>query len=141
MPVKNPSHSGATITIGDLKLPVFSTLAGISSVLDGNGMPAMGTMASTLEFSLDITDKTHAPFDSIKQLFDLCNQPTKDKVKDMKIEFWRDETKQDSILSLSFKGWVSSWTVSGGQDNNAILSITLQPRLESNQYIDIRLGN
>lgn len=139
MPPKYPSN--ASVTIDGLVVNTFSTMAGISALADGNGMPAMGTMASTMEFSSDIHDKKSMPFDTVKKLFDLCNQPTKEKIKDIKIEFWEDENRNDVILTLSFKGWISSWSVSSGGGKNHILSITLQPQLDKNQYIDIKVGN
>lgn len=76
-----------------------------------------------------------------RKLFELCNKASKDNIKDIKVEFWTDEKRQDVILSLSFKGWISSWNVTSGGGSNHILSITLQPALDKNQYVDIRIGN
>jgi hypothetical protein len=104
-------------------------------------MPSMGSMASTLEFSADIHDRAAVPFETVRKLFDLCNQPTKAKIVDIKVEFWTDENRLDVILSLTFKGWISSWNVTSGGGTNHILSITLQPQLEANHFIDIKIGN
>ncbi len=103
-------------------------------------MPMMGQNLTTFEFSLDISDKTF-PFDTIKQLFHLCWLPTKDDIKEMRIVFHRDENDDDAILSLSFHGWVSSWTVSSGTGSNTVLAITLQPALNAQHYMDIQIGN
>ena len=139
MAVKYPSN--ASVTIDGLVVNTFSTLAGISSVVDGTGMPLMGSMATTLEFSADIHDQKAVPFDTVKKLYELCYLPTKDSVKDIKIEFWTDENRTDVILSLKFQGWISSWNVSSGGGKNHILSITLQPALQKHQYIDMKIGN
>ena len=136
---KYPSNS--SVTIDCVKINTFSTLAGISSVADGSGMPMMGSMAPTLEFSADIHDQKAVPFASVRKLFDLCNLPTKDKIKDVKIEFWTDENRTDVILSLTFRGWLSSWTVTSGGGSNHILSFSLQPELNQNHYADIKIGN
>src|SRR5579884_331813 len=141
MAVTHPSHSCATITIGDLKIKAFSTLAGISTNTDGvSGMPVMGQNLTTFEFSLDISDKT-IPFDTIKRLFHLCWLPTREDTKEIRIVFHRDENDDDAILTLSFNGWVSSWTVSSGTGSNTVLAITLQPALNKQHYMDMQIGN
>lgn len=136
---KYPSNS--SVTIDGIVVNTFSTLAGISSVADGTGMPSMGAMGATLEFSADIHDQKAIPFTTVRQLYELCHLPTKDKIKDVKIEFWTDENRTDVILSLTFRGWLSSWNVSSGGGSNHILSFTLQPELDQNQYFDIKIGN
>lgn len=136
---KAPSNS--SVTIDGLVVNTFSTLAGISAVADGSGMPAMGTMAPTLEFSADIHDQKAIPFATVRKLYELCNAPTKDKIKDVKIEFWTDESRVDVILSLTFRGWISSWIVSSGGGSNHVLSFTLQPELSKTQYLDMKIGN
>ena len=136
---KFPSNS--SVTIDGLTVNTFSTLAGISSVVDGSGLPQMGSMAPTLEFSADIHDQRAIPFATVRKLFDLCNLPTRDKIKDVKVEFWTDENRTDVILSLTFRGWVSSWTVTSGGGTNHILSFSLQPELNQNHYADIKIGN
>ena len=104
-------------------------------------MASMGSMAATLEFSVDIHDQKAVPFTTVRHLYDLCHLPTKDKIKDVKIEFWTDENRNDVILSLSFRGWVSSWTVSSGGGSNHILSFTMQPELSKDQYVEMAIGN
>ena len=136
---KYPSNS--SVTIDGLVVNTFSTLAGISSVVDSTGMPAMGTMATTLEFSADIHDQKAIPFTTVRQLYELCHLPTQNKIKDVKIEFWTDENRLDVILSLTFRGWVSSWNISSGGGSNHILSFTLQPELGKNQFVDMKIGN
>ena len=131
----------AIISIDALKVDAFSTLSGISAVSDGTGMPLMGSMASTFEFSIDVHNQDVIPFTTVKTLFELCNQPTKDKIKDIKIEYWKNDEHDGAIISLAFKGWISSWTISSGGGSNHILSITLQPQLDKSQYLNVQIGN
>ncbi|WP_158823703.1 hypothetical protein [Granulicella sp. S156] len=140
MASKYPSN--ASLKIDDMTVNVFSSTAGITSVQDGtSGMPVMGSMVPTLEFSADIHDQHAVPFATVKQLYELCYLPTKDKIKNIKIEFWTDENRNEAILSLSFKGWVSSWIVTSGGGGNHVLSISVQPTLSNNQYTEMTIGN
>lgn len=79
--------SNASVTIGDLVVNTFSTLAGISAITDGSGIPVMGSKACTLEFSADIHDQRAVPFETVRKLFELCNKASKDNIKDIKVEF------------------------------------------------------
>jgi hypothetical protein len=133
--------SNASVTIDGLIINCFSTMAGIASVADYTGMPNIGSMTANLEFSCDIHDQKAVPFDTVRKLYNLCLLPTKDKVKDVKIEFWTDDARSDVILSLTLKGWLSSWNVSSGGGKNHVLSFTVQPQLSKDQYIEMTVGN
>jgi len=86
-------------------------------------------------------DTVNVPFSSVKKYFDLANIPTRDKIKDVKIEFWTDETRADALCTLAFKGWICSWNVSSGEGANHTLSISIQPALDQKNYHDLQLGN
>ncbi|GGH07026.1 hypothetical protein [Silvibacterium dinghuense] len=135
----NPSNT--TITIDGTKLNAFSTNVGISSHTGVSGMPSMGSMICGLHFSADMHDTVNIPFTTVKQLFDLANLPTRDKIKDIKIEFWQDDSKADALCSIAFKGWISSWNISSGGGSNHVLSISLQPALDQKNYYEFQLGN
>lgn len=135
------SPANTTITVDGTKLNAFATHVGLSSVVDTSGMPAMGSLSCAMEFSADLHDTTNVPFTTVKKYFELANIPTRDKVKDVKIEFWTDENRQDAICTLSFKGWISSWNVSSGGGSNHTLSISIQPALDQKNYHDLQLGN
>ena len=66
---------------------------------------------------------------------------TKDKIKDIKLEFWKDENEQDVICSFAFRGWISRFAVQGGDGSNHTLSLSIQPALGTNQFIEIAVGN
>src|SRR5262249_21367255 len=118
--------SNTTITIDGIKLNAFSANIGLSSGADENGMPTMGSLGCAMQFSADMHDTVNVPFATVKKFFDLANVVTRDKVKDIKIEFWTDESRQDALCSLSFKGWIKSWNVSSGSSEgpNHVLAIS-----------------
>ena len=66
---------------------------------------------------------------------------TKDKIKDIKLEFWKDENAQDVICSFSFRGWISRFAVQGGDGTNHVLSLSIQPAFSANQFIEVNVGN
>ncbi len=133
--------ANTTITIDGTKLNAFSTQAGISTVADASGMPAMGAVVANMEFSADMHDTANVPFAAVKKFFDMANLVTRDKVKDIKIEFWTDDSRTDALCTLSFRGWLSSWHISGGGGSNHILSVSIQPALDQKNYHDLQLGN
>ena len=135
------SPSNTTITIDGVKLNAFSTQVGLSTVVDTTGMPTMGSLTCAMDFSADMHDSLNVPFATVQKYFDLANVPTKDKIKDVKIEFWKDEHRRDAICTLSFKGWISSWNVSSGGGSNHVLSVSIQPALDQQHYHDLQLGN
>ena len=133
--------SNASITIDGIVVNTFATTAGFSSLADGNGMPQMGSMGTTMEFTIDVHDQKAIPFSTVKKLYELCMLPTKDKIKPIDIHFWTDENREDVICQLSFNGWISSWVMSSGGGSNHVLSITVQPELKSNRYIQVDMKN
>jgi hypothetical protein len=133
--------ANTTITIDGTKLNAFSTQVGISTVADSTGMPAMGSVVASMEFSADMHDTMNVPFASVKKFFDLANLVTRDKIKDIKIEFWTDDSRTDALCTMSFKGWLSSWHISGGGGSNHILSVSIQPTMDQKNYHDLQLGN
>jgi hypothetical protein len=135
----NPANT--TITIDGTKLNAFSTQVGLSTCVDATGMPSMGSLTCAIEFSADMHDTVNVPFATVKKYFDLANIPTSDKIKDVKIEFWTDEKKADVLCSLAFKGWISSWTISSGGGSNHVLSVSIHPALDKQNYHDLQLGN
>jgi len=40
--------------------------------------------------------------------------PSPDQVKQIKIEFWQDETAQDVNCTYQLKGWISDWHTCSG---------------------------
>ena len=136
----NPS-SMSTVTIGDLKFNALSSQVGISTHHDDNGMPMMGSARMAVDLTLDIHDNVAVPFATVNALFELANRVTRDKIKPIKIEYWRDELQQDAILTYNFEGWLSSFVTTSGSGGNHTLHLQLQPKLDQQQFVAITLGN
>jgi hypothetical protein len=115
----------------------------MSSGADESGMPMMGSLGCTMQFSADMHDTVNVPFATVKKFFDLANVATRDKVKDIKVEFWTDESRADALCTMAFKGWIRSWNVSsgGGDDSNHVLAISIQPAMDQKNFQSLQLGN
>ncbi len=86
-----------------------------------------------------MTPKT--PYAILNKIYTLANGVTRDKVKDIKIEFWTDESQTDAICTYSFQGWISQFSTGSGGGSNHTLNLSLQPMLQAQQYIKIEMGN
>jgi hypothetical protein len=133
--------SNATVSIGGNKFNAMSAHVGIDTDHDQTGMPQMGSLLCSISCAVDIHDTKNMPFATLQTLFDLANIVTKDKIKDIKVEFWQDENQQDAICTYSFSGWISGFHTDGGGGVNHVLHIKLQPALDSKQFIDLKMGN
>ena len=130
-----------TVTIDKQKFNALSTHFEVATRHDGIGMPLMGQTACAIDVVADIHDDRNVPFPVLKSLFDLSHTMTKDKIKDIKLEFWKDDNAEDVICSFSFRGWISRFAIQGGDGGNHILSLAIQPTITPNQFIDIAVGN
>jgi hypothetical protein len=127
-------------------------------------MPQMGSLTTEIRVWADFHDDQNLPFSTIKKFFDLANVVTRDKIKDMKIEFWKDDSHQDALCSYSFKGWISRFETSNPPDSstamnlsngdssekqfqgiaptlNHMLAIDLEPVLNQQNFTDIKMSN
>ncbi len=77
-----------------------------------------------------MNDTTNLPFPTLKRLYDLSNATTRDKIVDMKIEFWTDESQLDAICTYTFRGWISAFHNTGGGGSNHTLTMTFTPELD-----------
>jgi hypothetical protein len=135
------SPSNTTITVDGIKLKAFSTQVGLATFVDTNSMPTTGSLTCAMNFSADMHDTVNVRFATVKKYFDLANVPTKEKINDVKIEFWKDEHRQDAICTLSSKDWTSSWNVSTNSGSNHVFSVSIQPALDQQNYHDLQIGN
>ncbi len=137
------NRSNVTVTVGSIKVDAYSAHAGIAALpTEQAGMPALGTVEANISFQIDLNNQPDpSVFDAIKGLFDLCNKATKAKITQMKLEFWKDETHSDTHITLSFEGWVSSWHIASGHGSNHVLAVSLTPKLDQQQFIDVKVGN
>ncbi len=133
--------SNDTITIDGNRFNAVSAHVGIDTDHDHMGLPQMGTLRCAISCLVDIHDTVNMPFATLQKLFELANIVTSDKIKDIKVEFWQDESHQDAICVYSFRGWISGFHTEGGGGNNHILHLKLQPALGKHQYVDLKIGN
>jgi hypothetical protein len=130
----------ATVTIDGQKFNAVSAHVGIDTDHDHSGLPQMGSLRCSISCVVDIHDTQNMPFATLQNLYSLANIVTRDKIKDIKVEFWQDEDQQDAICTYSFQGWISGSHTSGGGGNH-ILNIKLHPALDQKQFVDIKMGN
>lgn len=130
-----------TVTIDGVKFNALSTQVGIATHHDDNGLPLMGTLKFTADIVIDIHDTENMPFATLQNLFSMANGVTKDKIKPIKIECWKDENRQDAVCTYSFNGWISKFLTVSGTGANHELHIHIQPALDSKNFIDLKMGN
>ena len=112
-------------------------------------MPEMGSLETSIRVCVDFHDDANLPHSALKKIFDLANVVTRDKIKDIKIEFWKDDAHQDALCSYGFKGWISSFETSNppaglGEDHprlNHMLILDIEPALNQQNFKEIKMGN
>ena len=130
-----------TITIDGNRFNAISTSFGISTHHDDTGMPTMGSLLCSIDVHVDINDTINMPFATLQALFQLANIVTRDKIKNIKIEFWEDDSKNNVICAYTFQGWIHHFNVSSSGDANHTLALSLQPALDQNSFYRIDMGN
>ena len=119
----------------------------INTQKDQAGMPVMGTLSTSVRFRVDLHDTANFGFSKLKSMFDLANVPTRDKIKDFKVEFLKDDAGNDVICSYKGKGWISSFRTSnvGGENEgrryNHLLDVEVTPVINKELAQNISLGN
>ena len=136
-----PQPLVSTVTIDGDKFHALSASVSFSTASDRVGMPMMGSFVPTIQLSVDLHDKENMPFDRLKKLFELAKLVNKDKIKDIKIEFWQDENAQDVVCAYTLKGWINQWHTSSGEGGNHMLLLSIQPALDQNNYSDLTISN
>jgi hypothetical protein len=135
------------VTFGGQSFFVMDAEFQICTNHDQAGMPVMGTIATSVAFCIDLHDTENFSFSKLKALFDLANVPDRNKIKDFKCEFLKDDKGNDVICSYQGKGWISSFRTSnvGGENNtrshNHLLHVVVKPALSEGMAQDITLGN
>jgi hypothetical protein len=134
-------------TVDGTTFPAVEAVFEMNTGQDNAGMPALQTLTTSLQVRFDLHDKEAIPFDKIQKLFNLANVATRDKVKDVKIEYWDDDTKQNVICAFKFKGWISSFRTSnvntdvGDTTFNHILDIRFTPVVNQANYKEVQISN
>ena len=123
------------------RFDALSVHFGVGTSHDFDGMPSMSSLRTLIEVSVDVHDTENVPFATLQGLYELASIVTRDKIKDMKIEFWQDETQMDAICTWTFRGWISNFAMSSGNGGNHVLTLSLQPELDEKQFVNIAIGN
>jgi hypothetical protein len=142
----------STCTIDGNKFDCLSISVSFATDKDRSGMPQMGSLQTNIRAYVDFHDDQNIPYSTMNSLFSLANVVTKEKVKDIKLEFWKDDSHQDALCSYSFKGWISGFhtmnpyqsaesSKSGDTGVNHILVLDLEPSLNQQNFSDISLSN
>ena len=147
----------STITVDSNKFDAVSTSVTFSTLKDKSGMPVMGTFVTGVKVWIDFHDEVNMPSGTLQSLFTMANIVTQDKIKPMKIEFWKDETKQDALCSYSFNGWISKFETSNPMADsspqttssstipystiNHLLYLELEPALNQQNIANITMSN
>jgi hypothetical protein len=147
----------STVTVDGTKFDAISTQVIFNTMKDRAGMPEMGSLTTTIRVWIDFHDDTNLPHSALKKLFDLSNVVTREKIKDVKIEFWKDDSHEDALCSYSFKGWISRFetanplpmaspqTSAASADPtstvNHLLTIDLEPAINQANFKEITMSN
>lgn len=151
-----------TVTIDGQKFQAVTTSVKFNTAKDRAGVAQMGSLATKIRVWADLHDDQNLPFSTVKHLFDLSNVVTRDKIKSVKIEFWKDDSQQDALLSYSFNGWIRRFETSNPLDFlpraqpvntedalaegaapslNHMLVLDIEPALNQQNFQDIKMSN
>lgn len=142
----------STCTIDGNKFDCLSISVSFATDKDRAGMPQMGSLQTNIRAYVDFHDDQNMPYSTMNSLFGLANVVTKDKVKDVKLEFWKDDSHNDALCSYSFKGWISGFhtlnpyqsedAVKAGETGiNHVLVLDLEPSLNQQNFSEIKISN
>jgi hypothetical protein len=146
-----------TVTIDGTKFNAISASVYFKTDKDVAGMPQMGSLLTAVRVFADFHDEVNLPYSAVKKFFDLANVATRDKIKDMKVEFWKDDSHQDALCTYQFKGWLSGFetsnphTLANPDTNdehpvppsnvNHLLVLDLEPVLNQKEFKEITMSN
>jgi len=143
----------STCTIDGNKFDALEIMVAFETAKDRAGMPQMGSLRTSIRVLVDFHDDQNMPFGTLSKLFEMAKVVTRDKVKDIKLEYWKDDSHQDALCSYKFKGWISGFHTAnpaGGDGGlvtannlnlNHMLVLDLEPALNQQNFKDISLSN
>lgn len=142
----------SSCTIDGNKFDALEMTVAFETAKDRAGMPQMGSLRTTIRVLVDFHDDKNMPFGTLSKLFEMSNVVTRDKVKDIKLEFWKDDSHQDALCSYKFKGWISRFQTCNpaGEDVqgngasaalNHMLILDLEPALNQQNFQEVALSN
>jgi hypothetical protein len=150
-----------TVNIDGTKFGAITTSVQLTTDKDHAGCPQMGSLSTMIRVCEDFHDDTNLPFATIKKMFDLANVVTKEKIRPITIEFWRDDSKpgnQDALCSYKFNGWIrrfettnpieltgldqemEGWFRSLPPEVNHVLVLDLEPAMNKTNFREVRMS-
>ena len=144
--------SNSTCTIGGNSFDALEIMVALETTPDHAGMPQMGSLKTMIRVVVDMSDTQNLPYSTLSSLFQSANVATQSSVQDCKLEYWTDDSKQNALCSVKFKGWVAGFQTvnpagtlnditSQGQVVNHMLVIDLQPSLNQNNFPSFTFSN
>ncbi len=112
-----------TVTIDGTKFDAVSSSIKFTTAKDKTGTAQMGTLNTEIRVWADFHDDQNLPFSTLQKFFTMANVVTRDKIKAIKIEFWKDDAHQDALCSYSFNGWISRFETSNPSDASALVAL------------------
>jgi hypothetical protein len=152
-----PTPYRCTVTIDGTKFNAVASSVRFTTAKDLSGMAQMGSLETNVRVWADFHDDTNLPHSALKKFFDLANVVTRDKIKDMKIEYWKDDNHQDALCTYSFKGWISRFETSNPHESavyssngshpsppenlNHLMVLDLEPALNQANFKEVKMSN
>lgn len=138
----------STCTIAGTSFDCVSISVELATAKDQNSLPLMSSMQVSVDCLIDFHDDGNVPYSTLQQVFSLAQKPKTGSYVEMKVEYWKDETKSTALCSYNFQGWVSSFktynppgqTASPNGFNHMWL-LTLEPSMNSQNYTQLSMGN
>lgn len=143
----NPYRS--TVTIDGTKFDAVSVQVVFTTAKDRAGMPEMGSLKTRIRVWADFHDDKNLPFSALKKFHEMANVVTRDKIKEVKIEFWKDDSHEDALCSYKFKGWLSNFETSNpplelngdSPSLNHMMVLDLEPVMNQQNFQEISISN
>jgi hypothetical protein len=148
-----------TVTVDGKAFDAIQVIFDITTQKDQAGMPILQTLDTKARVWVDAHDDKNFPFATLQAMFELANVPDNSKLKDIKLEYWKDDRKQDALCTYKFKGWISKFskynpaTVYSGNNGgvtaqasfesqfNNIVYMELEPIINKSNQSEVVLGN
>jgi hypothetical protein len=145
-----------SVTVDGTKFNTVEAIFAMGTQKDATGMPVLQTLNTKVHVWVDLFDDQNFPFNNIKKMFDLANVPDRNKLKEIKVEFWKDDRMEDVICSYKFKGWISKFEVynpvlqltdhpmmtdAAGRVYNHVLRMELEPIINKENFQEVTISN
>lgn len=138
-----------SVVIDGMEIQALAASFQLETNREGAGQPEMGSVDTNITCWFDLHDRDNLPFATFMQLFTLANRPTHEKIVEMELRFWDDESHENVVCILRFEGWISLFLVesppfgggsTAGADNHRLF-LQLEPKLDEQMHKRIEVSN